>query len=270
MNNSQVCKFFIKGNCNHGDNCKYIHDETICKNYYLNGSCNNKNNCKFKHTVTIDSKINKKHKKKLVKKNTESFEPSYEVPDVKIKVGLQEKYQENDIVLIPNLFCEENDNSIYEKLLSEIKNPSVFKLWHGDTHLIADDKLNWKDDCPTFNMIINKLKETFKMDVKATRFNWYKDTGDWKPYHHDAAAVDPRKAKIQNFTIGVSFGKQRDASFQHAKTRTVLSIPQPNGQVYGFGKSVNINWRHGIPRIPDKDKENKGRISIIAWGYVKN
>lgn len=270
MEGKKVCKFFIQGKCNHGDICKFSHDETVCRNYFLKGNCKNKDDCKFKHTQTLDSKKKNKKHKKLIKKNTESFQPSYEQPDVRIKVGLQEKYDENDIVLIPNLFCDINDDSIYQNLLSEIKDTNVFKLWHGDTHLIADDKLNWKENCPTFNMVINKLKETFNMDVKATRFNWYKDTGDWKPYHHDAAAIDPKKAKIQNFTIGVSFGKERDASFQHAKTRTVVSIPQPNGQVYGFGKSVNINWRHGIPRIPDKEKEDKGRISIIAWGFVKN
>jgi hypothetical protein len=38
------------------------------------------------------------------------------------------------------------------------------------------------------------------------RFNWYRDLKEWKPYHHDAAAVDPRKAKTQNFTVGISFG----------------------------------------------------------------
>ena len=34
------------------------------------------------------------------------------------------------------------------------------------------------------------------MDIKATRFNWYKDNQQWKPYHHDAAAVKPDKAQI--------------------------------------------------------------------------
>ena len=29
-------------------------------------------------------------------------------------------------------------------------------------------------------------------------FNLYKDSSQWKPYHHDAAAIKPHIAKIQN------------------------------------------------------------------------
>ena len=106
------------------------------------------------------------------------------------------------------------------------------------------------------------------MDIQATRFNWYKDSSQWKPYHHDAAAVKPDKAKVQNITVGVSFGEEREVSFQHAKKRTVVSIPLVNGSVYIFNKDVNIEWRHGIPQIPENRQSNKGRISIIAWGKV--
>lgn len=49
----------------------------------------------------------------------------------------------------------------------------MWKLWHGDNHLIADDKITWKKDCPTFNMIIDAIRDYFKMDIKATRLNWY-------------------------------------------------------------------------------------------------
>ena len=43
------------------------------------------------------------------------------------------------------------------------------------------------------------------MDIKATRFNWYRDSSEWKPFHHDAAAVKPHIAKIQNLTVGIFF-----------------------------------------------------------------
>lgn len=33
------------------------------------------------------------------------------------------------------------------------------------------------------------------MKVNATRLNWYRDSKEWKPYHHDAAAVKPEIAK---------------------------------------------------------------------------
>ena len=55
------------------------------------------------------------------------------------------------------------------------KSEDLWKLWHGDTHMIADDHTPWKSKCPTFNMIINKIRDYFKMDIKATRLNLYSD-----------------------------------------------------------------------------------------------
>ena len=46
-------------------------------------------------------------------------------------------------------------------------------------------------------MVLEKIVDFFKMDVKATRFNWYRDSNDWKPYHHDAAAVNPDKGNVR-------------------------------------------------------------------------
>ena len=31
----------------------------------------------------------------------------------------------------------------------------------------------------------------------ATRFNWYRDSSDWKPFHHDSAAFNAQRAKSQ-------------------------------------------------------------------------
>jgi hypothetical protein len=138
--------------------------------------------------------------------------------------------------------------------------------WHGDTHWIADDSKPWKNHCPTFHMVVERLREYFHMDIKATRCNWYKDTSEWKPYHHDAAAVKPDKARTQNFTVGVSFGSTRVAAFEDAKTRTTVAFPLPDGMVYCFARDTNILWRHGILQEPEVRAE--GRISIIAWGWV--
>ena len=83
--------------------------------------------------------------------------------------------------------------------------------------------------CPTFTMVIDKIKDYFDVDVKATRFNLYENSLNWKPLHHDAAAVKKDKAATQNITIGVSFGLEREAAFEHAKHRTVVSVPLPMG-----------------------------------------
>jgi len=221
---------------------------------------------------------------KLVKVNTETFEPSYTPPDMRIVLSSPGKlYTPRDVIISPRLFCEEDEYSIYQNLLAEIESSNIphddlWKLWHGDTHLIADDHVAWKEKCPTFKHIIDKLKEYYQMDIKATRFNWYRDNQEWKPYHFDAAAVDPKKAKTQNMTIGVSFGALRDIAFEHATTKTRISIPLVNGMTYGFSQKVNVDWRHGVPQLPPKTTTTTtttessvptGRISIIAWGYCK-
>ena len=90
--------------------------------------------------------------------------------------------------------------------------------------------------------------------------------------------------------MAVSFGAERQAAFEHAKTKTTISMWQPNGTIYTFGRDVNVMWRHGIPgngfdRLklhPSGDRgplepykavhpdqySDQGRISIIAWGLV--
>jgi hypothetical protein len=274
MENKKVCKHFVNGNCKNGSSCEFSHIENICSHYFF-GDCKFGDQCKQSHQYKLKSK-DKKHKQKLIKKNTESFDPFFESGDMRIMIGDPTKPKYNheiksrDVILVNNLFGSDA-NGIYEKLINEIKNSGIdeaqlFKLWHGDTHMIADDHLQWKSKCPTFNMVIEKMKSYFSIDVKATRFNWFRDSSDFKPYHHDAAAVDPEKAKKQNFTVGVSFGATRTASFEHAKTRTVIDIPLENGSIYCFSKDTNIEWRHGIPRV--SNPSNQGRISIIAWGFV--
>lgn len=215
-----------------------------------------------------------KKKSKKRPKNTENFEPNHNDPNMKIKVYTSNNKptcNSNDVTVVTDLF-KENIN-VYENLLEEIKKAKVdqnnlWKLWHGDTHLIADDHLKWKDECPIFNMIIEKIKDFFNMKIKATRFNWYKDTSQWKPFHHDAAAVKPHIAAKQNWTVAVSFGTERDAAFEHVDSKIVISIPQPDGCMYAFGNKVNIEWKHGIPQLPPDKQINEGRISIIAWGWV--
>ena len=106
------------------------------------------------------------------------------------------------------------------------------------------------------------------MDVKATRFNLFEDSNDWKPYHHDAAAIKPKYAKTQNFTAVVSFGLERDISIIHAKNDCKVNIPLMNGHTYCFGKDVNCEWQHGVPKLAKRPKKDTlGRISIVAWGW---
>lgn len=262
MNNPRLCKFFYeKGHCRKAEQCNFVHDKTIDYQSYQN--INRNRNQKPKH---------RRHK------NTETFEPSFIPPDMRLIVETggdkyPREHRTNDVIVIHNLFCDKDDMTIYDNLMDEILSVNMdqdklWKLWHGDTHLIVDDKMGWKDYCPTFNKVIKKIKDYFEIDIKATRFNLYDDSTHWKPFHHDAAAVKKDKALTQNITIGISFGLEREVAFEHAKTKTVISLPLCNGSVYIFNKDVNIEWKHGILQMNPNNFIEKGRISIIAWGWV--
>ena len=80
------------------------------------------------------------------------------------------------------------------------------------------------------------------MDIKATRFNWYKDSSQWKPYHHDAALSNQIKQRFKYY-CRCFICSERDVSFQHAKE--LLFLPLVNNSIYCFNKDVNIEWRHG-------------------------
>ena len=293
-------------------NCKYIHDDNLCYFFYK-GDCKKEDNCKFNHFVDNNllnnnskkSGYHKHHKNNeyhkhpknteyhKYPKNTETFEPNYTPPDMRILYDCsidkcKLSIQTQDVIIAPNLFCDQDNFDIYNKLLDEMKNCGIennklWKLWHGDTHLIADDHLHWssktiftpqgtKNNVPTFHMIIDKISKFFNMEIKATRFNFYRDNNDWKPFHHDAAAVKPEKAKTQNFTVGISFGYTRDIAFEDALNNTgnrrIISIPLPNGSTYCFTRDININWKHGVLPLKNKYNSELGRISIIAWGFV--
>jgi len=256
----KICKHYVTGKCTK-TLCPFIHIDNVCRHYFF-GTCRNGDTCAQSHQYKLKSRK---------PKNTESFVPSHKPADMRIQIssGKDYKYpytyQSRDVVIVPDLFFDMPN--AYETILHEMKQrDDVWKMWHGDSHWIADDHMKWKADCPTFKLIIERIAAYFRMDIKATRLNWYRDSSEWKPYHHDAAAIDEKKAKTQNLTIGVSFGLTRDASFEHAKTKTTVNIPLPNGMTYGFGSHVNIEWRHGIPQM--KELQEEGRISIIAWGWA--
>ncbi len=219
------------------------------------------------------------NKKKGKPKNTESFKPDHSKSNMCVKFGnseassLDQTFSTNDVILVNNFIPQSNKNELFEQLLNEInvcveKNPELWKLWHGDTHLIADDKIHWKEDVPTFQNIIVAIEKYFNFNTMSTRFNLYQNSDDWKPFHHDAAAIKPHIAEKQNTTIAISFGATRETAFQFNDNKCVVSFPLEDNSVYLFGKDVNIQWKHGIPQIPkDKFSEEK-RISIILWGWM--
>jgi hypothetical protein len=265
---------------NHNNN-KLNNNKQNKQNNNNNKSNNRRNNNKNKSRKPTSNSV-----KGLVssRRNTESFKPEdyLSPPDVRIVFGAPTKkygktYSVHDVVMTPELFCKTNDYSIYDALLMELEasglGDSLFVEWHGDTHVIADDKKaggKWKKNSPTFQRVVQQIRDYFNMDIKATRFNWYRNAADWKPFHHDAAAMKANFAKIQNCTVAASFGDEREVGFEHAQKRTMVHMPLPNGSMYAFGRDVNVEWRHGVVPLPQEQVQTRGgRISIIAWGWVE-
>jgi hypothetical protein len=303
----------MTGKCTHIP-CKFIHDKKLCREFYKDNTCKFGEKCRFNHCLTLQKQVivdlnnikpeekpeknvdkkpspPKKNKSKyskegrmLIKRNTINFEPDYRVADMRVlfEYGKQKcelELQNNDVAVFPDLFI--NDVDLYDKLLKEVYATEFDKEkliipWHEKAHVIVDDHLNWKPQCPTFNYIVKKIADYFEMDIKASRMNWMRDYKEHKHQHHDSAAVKADKAKTQNFTVGISFGATRDIRFEVANfkdCRNTVSFPLTNGTTYCFGKDVNVNWRHGVPPVktsePYEPKKEDGRISIIAWGYRK-
>ena len=291
-----VCHKFMKKKCN-VDECKYIHDIKLCSDFFWTMLKTGENTCRFKEKCNknhfVSENVNRENnqqnkpdqkRKPKKQKNTESWVPITDPYDMRILVENNEKYftkqmTSRDVMVACNVFKSYKQGELYERLLSEIKNCKIpeedlLKLWHGSqekniegTHLICNDRTNWKKECPTFVEVINTLVDYFNVKPEATRLNWYTNHEQWKPLHHDSAYVNPEKAKIQNITIAVSFGATRDIIFQNAKSRQVICLPQEDGCVYTFGNTVNAEWRHGVQ--PGCETDELGRVSIIIWGGVK-
>ena len=271
---TKICKFYINGGCKKEEQCSFIHETIITEQ--------NKQNNKKKNIH------NNRHNNLKNKKNTECFEPMTRPVDLRIlydldPYSLQQSLTDRDLLLVPNLFKKYAKNEIYNKLVLEIENcklekKDLLKLWHGNdkikgTHYIADDKLKWKYDCPTFDKVLQNIVQYFNVTIKATRFNWYTDSSQWKPFHHDAAAFDPKKSETQNITIAVSFGATRYTALEFNETnsnnmKTTISIPINDGEIYVFTNTTNKLWKHGI--LQEKEYKNEGRISIIVWGWIDN
>lgn len=261
-----LCRDFANGRC-HRDACRFLHAE--------GGPVPN---ARPKHGNRVQSAQSSQGMVRSGQKvkNTECFEPLARPVDMRITYDLGTKrlgtpMTSRDVLLVPNLFADFAPGELYAKLQEEISGCGVegdklLKLWHGDSHYIADDHTAWKQQAPVFHMIVERIRDFFGMDMQATRFNWYQDTSQWKPFHHDAAAIKAKQAATQNFTVGVSFGATRDVAFEEVKSKTVISMPQPDGCIYAFAKDTNILWKHGI--LKESEIRPEGRISIICWGWV--
>lgn len=222
-------------------------------------------------------------------RNTESFDPASTIvrPAMRILVGSakglgEQVLKHDDVIIVPNFFCEEDDWALYNTLVHEMRaaqaqgiQQSEWISWHEGAHLISKNPQS-----ETYRKLVQRMSDYFHVSSAGTRLNWYNDVDDWKPFHHDSAAFNPQRAKQQNFTVGLSLGATRELAFLHAKSGTKIYFPQTNGSLFAFGRDVNIHWKHAVNALSADDKVREhahgqplcdadvpvGRISIILWG----
>jgi len=215
-------------------------------------------------------------------RNTESFDARSTLvrPEMRVRVGPNraaygKPLKHDDVIVVPEFFCDEDDWGIYYKLVEEMreaqadgKDKADWISWHEGCHLISKGP----EHSPTFKKILQKAADYYDIELKSvgTRFNWYRDDKDWKPFHHDSAAFNPQRARNQNITVGISFGGERELAFIHADTGLRAYFPQSNGMMFSFGRDTNIKWKHGVNAVKESEYTGKGRISIVLWGKVRN
>ena len=129
-------------------------------------------------------------------RNTESFDPKSTLvrPEMRIIIGPnRETYvdkgkggpstrpiKHDDVIIVPEFFCKEDDWSLYYTLIEEMraaqadgKPKADWKPWAEGAHLITDNPTHSK----TYQMIQRKISTYFGINNEkvGTRFNWYTD-----------------------------------------------------------------------------------------------
>jgi hypothetical protein len=178
-------------------------------------------------------------------------------------------------VYLPSFFCRGSDftwlQGLTQDLQANVDRERQLVLEDGDGAASSVGMVNWskhlKHENPifseVFNAIIGKMAEYFDVEVFATRLNFYRDGKDWKPFHHDSHAYGAH-GKKEDFTMGASFGFERELAFRHEGSGQEFSFPQGNGDIFAFTSEANKRFKHGVPKC--KSRRAGPRFSIIAWG----
>ena len=171
--------------------------------------------------------------------------------------------------MVPQLVCDQDDLSLYQQLVAEIQaigRDNLLVEWHGDTHLIANDKIggSGRTKCQHLS-ILWIVCNNILIWTSNTRFNWYRDSKDWKPYHRRTLL----KAHLHKHKIALLrlVWDKKGVRFSTCYDWTVVSCPQPNGCAYAFGRDVNLEWRHGV--LPTK-KETAPVEYLSLHGVTSN
>jgi hypothetical protein len=138
-------------------------------------------------------RVTRKATNRVAGRNTESFDPASTLvrPELRILVGspqmdvYNKPLKHDDVVIVPELFGAQENWDMYYNLVEEMTAKQEWVSWHEGLHLIVKKP----EQSPLFNNIVDRLCTYFKIRKQSIgyRFNWYKDSSDWKAFHHDSA-----------------------------------------------------------------------------------
>ena len=168
-----------------------------------------------------------------------------------------------EAIYLPEFHCGKTDFALLAGLAKDMETHELASEGGGMVNCSKHLKHENPEFSQTFARIVHAMSEYLDVEVYATRLNFYRDGTDWKPFHHDSHAFGGRE-KREDFTMGASFGGERELTFLHEPSGTQFSFPQRNGDVFAFTTQVNKRFKHGVPKL------TRGiggpRFSIIAWG----
>ena len=170
-------------------------------------------------------------------RNTESFDPKSTLvrPDMRVIIGPNRetfggpgedgprarRIAHDDVVIVPEFFCKEDDWAIYYALIEEMRAAQAdrrpkaqWKAWAEGAHLITDDPTHSK----TYRMIQENISKYFGIDNEevGTRFNWYTDRcGSCDTGRRD---LDARDAPLQQPSMLSDLVFTEDTNPPHSHT----------------------------------------------------
>ena len=99
------------------------------------------------------------------------------IPHININLNIPNVVKSTDLIILNNHFDDISADDIISEInelhLNSKQIGGIWKMWHGDTHLIADDLADWKSSSLYFKTIVKKTADLFNIDVKATRLNMF-------------------------------------------------------------------------------------------------
>ena len=168
-----------------------------------------------------------------------------------------------EAIYLPNFHCAKRDYALLAGLAKDMEEHESASEGGGMINWSKHLKHENPEFSETFKRVTDAMAAHFDVEIYATRLNFYRDGTDWKPFHHDSHAYGGRE-KREDFTMGASFGSERELTFLHEPSGQQFSFPQQNGDVFAFTTEVNKRFKHGVPKLTRG--AGGPRFSIIAWG----